>query len=100
QIVLSSTMLACLAMQFSGTLNTADAQTLSIASTDDASITGTSNSTPVSTPAWGFSPTGSMVTAREAHRAILLNNGTVLVVGGMHWTRRPHCFFVTCGWHL
>jgi hypothetical protein len=99
QTVLSSTMIACLALQFSGTLNAADAQTLSVASTDAAPITGTSNSTQVSTPAWGFSPTGSMATAREDHRAILLHNGTVLVVGGMHWTRPRHCF-VVCSWYL
>jgi Galactose oxidase, central domain len=100
QTVLSSTMLACLALQFSGTLSTAaDAQTLSVANTDAAPITGTSNSTQVSTPAWGFSPTGSMVTAREEHRAVLLHNGTVLVVGGMHWTPPVHCF-VICSWHL
>jgi IPT/TIG domain/Bacterial Ig-like domain (group 2)/Galactose oxidase, central domain/Kelch motif len=30
----------------------------------------------------GFAPTGSLTTARNAHRAVLLSNGNVLVVGG------------------
>jgi hypothetical protein len=71
---------------FSGTLKTAGDQTITATDTATASITGTSTSIHVLAPASGFTPTGSMQNARESHTATLLNDGRVLVAGGMNWT--------------
>jgi hypothetical protein len=68
---------------FSATLESVGSQTITATDTVTTTITGSSNSIQVSTPASGIAPTGSMATARYFHTATLLNNGTVLVTGGL-----------------
>jgi hypothetical protein len=73
---------------FSATLMTVGGQTITATDTVAATITGSSNSIQVSTPASGVAPTGSMGTARYFHTATLLSmkfphGGDVLVTGGV-----------------
>jgi hypothetical protein len=80
---------------FSVTLMTAGSQTITATDSVTATITGTSNSIQVSAPASGFTATGSMLNERASHTATVLNDGRVLVVGGMHSARNFGC--PTCG---
>jgi hypothetical protein len=68
---------------FSVTLETLGPQTIKATDTSTAAITATSNAIQVITPAGRFTPTGSLMIARENHAAILLQNGKVLVAGGI-----------------
>jgi Galactose oxidase, central domain len=77
------------------TLNTTGSQTITATDSVTAAITGTSNSIQVSPPASGFTATGSMLNARASHTATVLNDGRVLVLGGMHSERNFGC--PTCG---
>lgn len=56
----------------------------------------TSSSIQVSGSASNFTPAGVMLTTREDHTETVLKNGKVLIVGGMHWARPPHCFTRGC----
>jgi hypothetical protein len=71
---------------FSGAFKTTGNQTITATDTATSSIVGTSISIHVLAPASGFTPTDRMLNARQFHTATLLNDGRVLVAGGMNWT--------------
>ena len=70
----------------SATLKSAGGQTITGTDTAAASITGTSSSIKVPATTSRFQTTGSLGTARVAHTATLLGDGTVLIAGGTDGT--------------
>jgi len=77
------------AATFSLKFNTTGLQTITATDTAAPLLTGASSRIQVSAAAVGFTPTGGMHGGRAGHTATLLNNGDVIVVGGIDWACPP-----------